>query len=183
MKRETYETAWGTPGHDCLFSYAYGHGAAVRPQTDDSDWDGVVGLWGRVAPLLSPWCARRNVPTGVNLNRYSSSGSCIPWHSDHESLFWPPNQPKHIVSTSLGHSVEFKVRRRAPGEVPSSIRLDHGDILVVDGLAQSENERHAVSGLQGPLVDLAFRWVTHHIASCPPAGANVLCSAPRACNV
>ena len=70
-KQGSYETAWVTPGHDCLCSYAYGHGAAVRPQTNDAIWDGVVGLWGRVAPLLSPWRARREVPTGVNLNRYS----------------------------------------------------------------------------------------------------------------
>ena len=32
------------------------------------------------------------------------------------------------------------MRRRAPGKVPSSIRLDHGDILVMDGLARSEFE-------------------------------------------
>ena len=34
--------------------------------------------------------------------------------------------------------MDFKVRRRAPGKVPSSIRLDHGDLLVMDGSAQSE---------------------------------------------
>ena len=67
-KQGTYETAWVTPGHDCLCSYQYGRRAAVRPRTDDAIWDGVIGLWCRVAPLLSPWCARENVPTGVNLN-------------------------------------------------------------------------------------------------------------------
>ena len=99
----SYETAWVTPGHDCLCSFQYGHGAAVRPQTNDAIWHGVIGLWGRVAPLLSPWCARREVPTGVNLNRYAGPRSCIRWHSDNESLFGPPNQPKLIVSMSLGH--------------------------------------------------------------------------------
>ena len=34
--------------------------------------------------------------------------------------------------------MEFKVRR-ASGGFPSSIRLDHGDIQVTDGLAQSES--------------------------------------------
>ena len=75
------------------------------------------------------------MPTGVNLNRYSGSGSCIPWHSENESLFGPPNQPKLTVSMSLGHSVVFQVRR-VPGDVPSSITLDHGDFLVMDGSAQ-----------------------------------------------
>ena len=56
ISRRTYETAWVTPGHDCLCSYKYGHGAAVRPQTNNAIWDGVIGLWSRVAPFLSPWC-------------------------------------------------------------------------------------------------------------------------------
>ena len=62
------------------------------------------------------------------------------------------------------------MRRRAPGEVPSSIRLDRGDILVMDGLAQSEYEHCTASGLQGPRVNLTYRWVTQHAASCPLAG-------------
>ena len=53
MKQGSYETAWVTLGHVCLCSYKYGHGAGVRPQTNDAIWDGVIGLWGRVAPFLS----------------------------------------------------------------------------------------------------------------------------------
>ena len=51
--------------------------------------DGVIGLWCSVAPLLSPWCARGNRPTRVNLNQYASPGSCIRLHSDIEPLFGP----------------------------------------------------------------------------------------------
>ena len=139
--------------------------------------DGVIGLWSRVALLLSPWCARGNVPTAVNLNWNAGSRSCIPWHSDNEPLFGPQNLPKLIVSLSLGNSVEFKVRRRAPGEVPSSIRLDNGDILMMDGLAQSEYEHRTAPGLQGQRVNLTYRWVTQHITSCPLAGP-VGCALP-----
>ena len=94
--------------------------------------------------FLSPWCGKKDVPTGVNLNQYAGSGSFIRWHSDNEPLFGAQNLPKLIVSMrfivilSLGNSVEFMVRRRASGKVPSSIRLDHCDVLVMDGLAQSE---------------------------------------------
>ena len=144
-------------------------GAAVRTQTNGSISDGAVGLWSRVAPILFPSCAKGEVPTGVNLNRYSGSRSCIPWHSDNESLFGPPNQPKLIVSMNLGHSVVFQVRR-APSDVPSLITLDHGDLLVMDGLAQSEYAHRTVPGLQGPRVNLTYRWVTQHTASCPLAG-------------
>ena len=69
------------------------------------------------------------MPTGVNLNRYAGPGSHIRWHSDNESLFGPLHQPKLIVS--IGHSVVFQVRR-VPGDVPSSITMDHGDLLVMD---------------------------------------------------
>ena len=72
---------------------------------------------------------QREVPTGVNLNRYAGNGSCIPWHCDNERLFGSPIEPKVIVSMSLGHSALFKFRRRAPGDIPSPIRLDHGDLL------------------------------------------------------
>ena len=77
----------------------------------------------------------------------------------------PPPTP----TPPTGHSVEF-VRRRVPGDVPSSITLDHGDILVMDGSAQSEYEHRTVSGLQGPRVNFTYRWVTQHAASCPLAG-------------
>ena len=130
MKRGSHETAWVTPGHDCLCPYEYGHGAAVGPQTDNAIWDGVVGFWGRV---------------GVNLNRYSGSGSCIRWHSDNEPLFGPQNKRKLIVSMSLGHSVEFEVHHRASTDVPSSVTLDHGDLLVMDGLSQLEHAHRTVS--------------------------------------
>ena len=159
-----YKTAWVTPGRDCLCSYEYGHGAAVTPQTNDAIWDGVIGLWCRIAPFLSPWCGKKDVPTGVNLNQYAGPGSFIRWHSDNEPLFGPKNSPKLTVSLSLENSVEFMVRRRASGEVPSSITFDHGDPLVMDGLAQSEYEHCTASELQGP------RWVAQHTASCPLAG-------------
>ena len=63
----------------------------------------------------------------------------------------------------------FQVRRTL-GDVPSSITLDHGDLLVMDGSAQSEHAHGTVPGLQGPRVILTYRWVTQHAASCPPAG-------------
>ena len=62
------------------------------------------------------------------------------------------------------------MRRRASGNVPSSIRLDHGDVLVMDGLAQSKYEHCTASELQGPRVNLTCRWVAQHTATCPPTG-------------
>ena len=39
-----------------------------------------------------------------------------------------------------------------------------------DGSAQSEYVHRTVPGLQGPRVNLTYRWVTQHAASCPLAG-------------
>ena len=89
--------------------------------------------------------------------------------SDDKPLFGPQNSHELIVRMSVGHSVVFQVRRVQCG-VPSSIRLDHGDILVMDGSAQSEYEHRTPSGLFGHRVNLTYRWVTQHIASCPLTG-------------
>ena len=130
--RSGYETAWATPGHVCSCSYSYGRGA-VLPQANSSVFTEAVNLWSRVASLLTPWCAKGEVPTGVNLNRYAGNGSRIPWHCDNKGLFGSPFEPKVIVSMSLGHSALFKLRRRAPENTHSQIRLDHGYLLVMDG--------------------------------------------------
>ena len=84
----------------------------------------------------------------MNLNHYDGSGSCIRWHSDNESLFGPRDSPKLIISLSLGNPVEFKVRR-VSDSVTSSVTLNHGDILVMDGSAQSEYLHCTMPGLQG----------------------------------
>ena len=107
---------------------------------------------------------RQKLPTGVNLNHYDGSRSCVRWHSDNESLFGPRDSPKLIVSLSLGNPVEFKVRR-VSDSVTSSITLNHGDVLVMDGSAQSEYLHCTMPGLQGPRVNLSYRWVAQHTAS------------------
>ena len=167
--RSGYETAWATPRHVCSCSYKYGRGP-VLPQANPSVFTEAVNLWSRVASLLTPWCAKGEVPTGMNLNRYSGDGSCIPWHCDNEPLFGSPFEPKVIVSMSLGHSALFKLRRRTPENTPSQIRLDHGDLLVMDGLTQLEYVHSTASELEGPRVNLTFRWISQHIRSCPLAG-------------
>ena len=167
--RSGYETAWATPGHVCSCSHRYGRGP-VLPQANPSVFTEAVNLWSRVASLLTPWCAKGEVPTGVNLNRYSGNGSRIPWHCDNEPLFGSPFEPKVIVSMSLGHSALFKLRRRTPENTPSQIRLDHGDHLVMDGLTRFEYVHSTASELLGPRVNLTFRWISQHIRSCPLAG-------------
>ena len=42
ISRGSYETAWVTPRHDSLCSYQCGHGAVVRPQTNDASGMGFL---------------------------------------------------------------------------------------------------------------------------------------------
>ena len=123
--RSGYETGWATPGHVCSCSYRYGRGP-VLPQANPSVFTEAVNLWSRVASLLTAWCAKGEVPTGVNLNRYAGNGSCIPWHCDNERLFGSPFEPKVIVSMSLGHSALFKLHRHTSDNTP----LKFGWIMV-----------------------------------------------------
>ena len=64
MKQGSYKTAWVTPGHDCLCAYKYGHGAAVRPQTNKAIWDGVISLWAGSRPSYHLGVIRRNCQRG-----------------------------------------------------------------------------------------------------------------------
>ena len=106
--------------------------------------------------------------------------SSIPWHSDDEPLFGDQSDPKVIVSMSLGSSVDFRVCRRGRRNAPSSIRLDHGDLLVMDGLAQSEYEHSTSSELQGLRVNLTGGYhSTPRPAKCCGPGLVVLCHRVR----
>ena len=87
--RGSYETAWVTLGHDCPVSIQVWTLSSSQTTNLCVIWDGVIGLWCRVAPFLSPWCAEKDVPTGVNLNQNAAPGSFIRWHGDNEPFFRP----------------------------------------------------------------------------------------------
>ena len=61
------------------------------------------------------------------------------------------------------------MRRRAPENTPSQIWLDHGDLLVMDGLTQYEYVHSTAFELEGPRVNLTYRWISQHTRSCPLA--------------
>ena len=54
------------------------------------------------------------------------------------------------------------MRRRGKVNAPSPILLSHGDLLVMDDLAQDENEHSTSSELQGPQVNLTYQRLTQH---------------------
>ena len=55
--------------------------------------------------------------------------------------------------------------RASPGRMGSCC-LGHGDILVMDGQCQDEFLHCTDPGLEQERINVTFRWITRHTASC-----------------
>ena len=114
---------------------------------------------------MKPWCAEGEVPTAANLNLYRGLHSRDAWHCDDEPLFGKCGDAKLIVSVSLGSSAVFRWRRRScPDDEGGSCRLDHDDILVMDGQCQDELLHRTDPGREQ---------VKQQVSSCPLLKAGV----------
>ena len=179
-RKGSYHTAWAVPcDSSCSCSYAYGHGPAIGPHTGERCWPLLAGLWRAIAPLMKPWCAEGDLPTAANLNLYRGWKSCVGWHCDDEPLFGKCGDAKLIVSVSLGNFALFRWRRQScSSNEDSSCRLDHGDILVMDGQCQDEFHHRTSPGREQDRINITFRWVKQHVTSCPLFKAGVACCLP-----
>ena len=180
VRKGSYHTAWAVPcDSSCICSYAYGQGPAIGPHTGKRCWPLLAGVWRAIAPLMKPWCAEGEVPSAANLNLYRGWNSCVGWHRDDEPLFGECGDAKLIVSVSLGSSALFRWRRQScSSNEDSSCRLDHGDILVMDGQCQDEFLPRTSPGRDQDRINVTFRWVKQHVASCPLFKAGVACCLP-----
>ena len=119
---------------------------------------------------MQPWCAEGELPTAANLNLYRGWNSCVGWYRDDEPLFGKCGDAKLIVSVSLGNFAHFRWRRQScPADEGRSCRLDHGDILVMDGQCQDEFLHRTDPGREQ---------VKQHVSSCPLLKARVACCLP-----
>ena len=126
-----------------------------------------------------PWCAEEDVPTSANLNLYRGRSSHVGWHSDDEPLFGELGEAKLIVSVSFGTSVLFKWRgKHCPSNDGHSCWLGHGDILVMDGQCQDEFRHCTDPGSDQERINITFRWVKQHVASCSFLRTGVACCLP-----
>ena len=116
------------------------------------------------------------MPTAANLNLYRGRDSCVRWHCDDEPLFRERGEAKLIVSVSSGTQALFKWEGKSSsdGEV-SSCCLGRGDILVMDGQCQDEFLHCTDPGLEQERINVTFRWITRHTASCALRTGVVCC--------
>ena len=179
VRKGSCHTAWSISGGSlCTCSYAYGRGPAVGPHTGERCWPLLAGVWRAIAPLMKPWCAEGEVPTAANLNLYRGLHSRVGWHCDDEPLFGGAGCSKLIVSLSFGSTALFKWKGKScPDGDACSCYLGHGDILVMDGQCQDEFLHCTDPGLEQERINVTFRWIRQHTASCP-LRAGVVCCLP-----
>ena len=131
---------------------------------------------------MKPWCAEGDVPTAANLNLYRGRSSHVGWHSDDEPLFGERGEAKLIVSVSFGTQPRFKFFKWKGKSCPSndghSCWLGHGDILVMEGQCQDEFRHCTDPGSDQERINITFRWVKQHVASCSFLRTGVACCLP-----
>ena len=116
------------------------------------------------------------MPTAANLNLYRGRFSRVAWHSDNEPLFGARRKSKLIVSMSFGSRARFKWKGESCLDSEAdSCWLDHGDLLVMDGQGQDEFLHCTDPGLEQERIDVTFRWIKQHVATCPFLRTGVAC--------
>ena len=183
VKKGSFLTAWAVlPLSSCSCSYLYGRGTAVGPQSGERCWPLLDRLRRAIAPLMKPWCAEGDLPTAANLNLYRRRFSQVGWHSDDEPLFGERGEAKLIDSGSFGTQALFKWKGKScPNNDSHSCWLGHGDILVMDGQCQDEFRHCTDPGSDQERINITFRWVKQHVASCSFQGQewHVVCRRVR----
>ena len=119
------------------------------------------------------------MPSAANLNLYRGRSSYVGWHSDDEPLFGERGEAKLIVSVSFGTQALFKWKGKScPSNDGHSCWLGHGDILVMDGQCQDEFHHCTDPGSDQERINITFRWVKQHVASCSFLRTGVTCCLP-----
>ena len=119
------------------------------------------------------------MPSAANLNLYRGRSSHVGWHSDDEPLFGERGEAKLIVSVSFGTQALFKWKGKScPSNDGHSCWLGHGDILVMDGQCQDEFRHCTDPGSDQERINITFRWVKQHVASCSFLRTGVTCCLP-----
>jgi len=162
------KTAWMVKA-GCSCTYAYG--PFEVPATTFPPW--MLALLGEVMPI----CGLTNEdswPDSCNMNLYADGGAAVGWHADDEALFQGKFSDIMILSLSLGVSRQFELRYNWPeagDQAEQSMTLQSGDLMTMEGMVQ-KHLQHRIpkeGRVQGPRINLTWRWVRKHTPKCPAA--------------
>ena len=113
--------------------------------------------------------AMGEVPTAANLNLYRRGNSCVRWHCDDEPLFGECGE-------TSGASALLKWKGKScPDNEAHLCCLCHGDSLVMDGQCQDAFLHCTDPCLEQERINVAFRWIKRHTASCALRTGVVCC--------
>ncbi|CAK9060932.1 unnamed protein product [Durusdinium trenchii] len=121
-------------------------------------------------------------PNSCVANLYADGSQSVDWHADNEPLFQGLLEDCRIVSLSLGETRRFDLRRRRGRGNPYqhvdrlSIDLHNGDLITMEGCFQ-KHWYHRVpkaAGVTRPRINLTWRSITRHEATCPYSTAHLL---------
>ena len=73
--------------------------------------------------------------------------------------------------------------KSCPSNDGHSCWLDHGDILVMDGQCQDEFRHCTDPGSDQERINITFRWIKQHVASCSSLTTGVACCLPTCARV
>ena len=158
------DTAWMVC-KPCTCTYKYGQ-TAVQPVAFPPWMTEVMRCVMPLCGITNP----REWPNSCNLNRYQTGSAAVGWHADDEDLFQGRQQDCLIISLSLGAAREFHVRGDFAGGRTLSVTLQGGDLCTMEGRMQRFYKHAALpaSGEAcGPRLNLTWRWVVQHGATCP----------------
>ena len=93
-------------------------------------------------------------------------------------------EAKFIVSVSFGTQALFKWKGKScPSNEGNSCWLGHGDVFVMDGQCQDEFRHCTDPCSDQERIDIKFRWVKQHVATCLFLRTGVACCLPTCAQV
>ena len=135
--------------------YPYQYGGRKWPCQDMPGWLQLI------TRMVSQACGITDLPNSCNANMYESGNDVVGWHADDEPLFQADRQDALIISLSLGATRTFAFKRNDLLEPVHKLRLQNGDLCVMEGLMQ-KYYKHTIfreKGEVGPRINLTWRWI------------------------
>jgi len=125
----------------------------------------------RVVMKTTGFDSMLTTPNACNINFYRNGKDFVGWHADDHEMFGDLDGNCKILSLSLGQSrtLQFRPKDRNKHLEITSITLDHGDIITMEGLLQRYYDHRVPKSIDqtGPHINITFRWILNHNEMCP----------------
>lgn len=111
-----------------------------------------------------------STPNACNINFYRNGMDFVGWGADDQDMFGDLDGSCKVLSLSLGRSRTLQLRQKNGNNLDiTSITLDHGDIITMEGLLQRYYDNRVPKSIYetGAHINITFRWILNHNELCP----------------